>query len=145
MQEVIQKLSELVTLLEEKIAAIEVLNEQLVAKKLSQEEDDKKLIATANQLGARERIVKNIENIAEEKKNITDAIKRTNEKRIANVKKEKEIDDREKGIKSKEDDLATTQAIFKGKNKMFDEKVIQMDTERKLMKEKFLEELKRKL
>jgi hypothetical protein len=141
MQEAIKKLSELVTLLEEQNATAAVLNKQLSDKKLAQEDVDRKLSAASNQLGARERIVKNIENVKDEKDRVAESIKRTNDKRIENVKKEEEIAVREKGIKAKEDELETLSGVFKEKNKMFDDKLEEMEVEREIMKNKIKEEI----
>jgi hypothetical protein len=140
-QEVLKKAEELVTLLEEQNATAAVLNKQLSDKKLEQEDVDRKLSAASNQLGARERIVKNIENVKDEKDRVAESIKRTNDKRIENAKKEEEIATREKGIKAKEDELATLSGVFKEKNKMFDEKLADMEIEREVMHNKIKEKV----
>ena len=145
MKDVTQKIQELIDLLESKNASTEVLNNQLSAKKILQEDVDRKQLAAANQLSARERIVGRIEASEKEKKDMRDAVARAFEQKKDNIRKAQELTEGEAELKSKTEELAKMKAIFIKKNEAMDAREIEYNTKFKLMKEKVLKELGSKL
>jgi hypothetical protein len=145
MQEVIQKIQELFTLLEEKNKATEVLNAQLSEKKVAVEEQERKQRAAAANLAARERVLRKAEDVDKYHKEAKEAVIRSTKQKAANLLREKELDDREALLKETEAELNKLKELFKKKNEAMDELKVQLETERKLMKEKILDEIKGKL
>jgi len=109
MLEVIQKLQDLVTELENKNAATQVLNDQLSAKKLALSDVERRQLAAANQLSARERLVGKLEDLEKGKVDLAEKQKKHQEEKaklaervIENSKKSKELDEAIKSANDKE-------------------------------------------
>ena len=107
--EVIQKLQDLVTELENKNAATQVLNDQLSAKKLALSDVERRQLAAANQLSARERVVGKLEDLEKGKADLAEKSKKHQEDRtklaeriVENSKKSKELDEAIKSANDKE-------------------------------------------
>ena len=109
MLEVLQKLQDLVTELENKNAATQVLNDQLSAKKLALSDVERRQLAAANQLSARERVVGKLEDLEKGKADLAEKLAKYQEDRnklaeriVENSKKTKELDEAIKKANDKE-------------------------------------------
>ena len=145
MLEVIKKLDGLVTLLETKNATAQALIEKVSKKKLALEDVERKQEAANNQLSARERILGKYEDFEAEKGKVAESLKRVVAMRAANATKEKELTDGKKDLKESSDNLETMKAIYLKKTNNIDALKKKLALEKKLMKEKILEEIKGKL
>lgn len=141
MKEAVKKLDDLLTFLEDKIAATEVLNKQLSENKLALADVERRQLASANQLSARERIVKKYEDFEKERQSLKDAAKKASENSAEAVKKSKYLDVREVGIDLKEKNLEKMTAVFQKKNANMDAKEVEYKAKFKLMKETVIKEL----
>jgi len=99
MNEVLNKLNELCSLLESKIKSVSIKDKSYVEKVANVNNRDTKLSAKANDLAAKERLLGKIEDLAVEKDKLDARHKKLRDDQAS-------VDVRLKGIKEKEDELA---------------------------------------
>ena len=145
MQEALQKIDNLVTLLEEKNAATEVLNKQLSEKKIALADVERRQIASANQLAAKERIYRRYDDFEIDKKELKESVARNTAIRLENTAEKNRLTKLLKKIEADQKETETMKVLFKKKNANMDTREIEYNTKFKLMRDKVLEEIKGKL
>ena len=145
MLEVLQKVADLIKLLEEKNASTDTLNKQLSNQKLALADVERRQMATDRQLSARERLVSKSEETEKSKQDMKDAVARALSDKIKNNEKAAELAKEAEKLAKDRTEVEGMRRLFTRKNENMDNLKVQLEKEKKLMREKILEELKGKL
>jgi len=101
--------------------------------------------ARANDLSARERIIKKYEAFDREVEDLKSKKKECSYAENENSRKEKELGLLQEGLLKKEEEIESMRELFKTKNKNMDDLKKKLEEDKKKMREKVLEEIKGKL
>ena len=145
MLEVLQKVADLIKLLEEKNASTDTLNKQLSNQKLALADVERRQMATDRQLSARERLVSKSEETEKSKQDMKDAVARAAVAKIKNNEKAAELAKEAEKLAKDRTEVEGMRRLFTRKNENMDNLKVQLEKEKKLMREKIFEELKGKL
>ena len=145
MQEVITKINELHSVLELKIANCDKRAIALTAQKRGMEGMLDKQRAVMNLMNAKKRVLEKNEVTQQDVLNVRKLKVAVSEQRVEQDALQVELNKRDAEIVKKEKYVETMSALFIKKNGNMDALKKELELERKLMKEKVLEELKGKL
>lgn len=134
MQEVLKKISELHSLLEDKLEATEVLNRQLSKQKLEQEELNKILIAKDNHLKAKERIYSKYDSFENEVDSFNKQRKSYEDRMRLIEKKEVEINKKLKEVERETIELDKKKKIINEQVIALKEREVEFDNKKKELK-----------
>ena len=143
--EVLKLASELYTLLKDKEKAVDTEVAKVSQLKSEADEEKNKQVSISNALNARTRILDNREQelVAREKK--VDKLDRIQDKLESSRLKDIEVSNREKAVAIKEEEVVKLRAISISKANSNDKLKIELEEEKKNLKESILEELRGKL
>jgi len=144
MLEVIQKLSDLVTELEQKNKATDALNQQIASRKAIQDDVERKQMAAANQLSARERLVGKLEDLEKGKTELADKLKVYVEDKAKLAKAQEEVAVKEKKLDEAIKATKEAEVRFTTKRDAVEAEKVAMDKE-KAIRAKILEEIRKGL
>ena len=125
MQDVLNKVDELIGTLEDKIKVNEALNQRLGKQKQELEEKEKNVIARLNHASAMERVYKKYDDFDKEQK--------------AFAAKQKELNERIKKAQEQEDNDAKILAQIEDENKKLDARKIALNKQGDVLKKKEIE------
>ena len=145
MLEALKKVDDLITMLEEKNAKADAANKQIADRKVKQDEVERKQVATANQLAARERLLGKADDSEKAKAEMEEMAKRVAADKVTNNLKAASLKSSQEELDKDKKDLEVMKAVYAKKNANMDAREIEYNTKFKLMREKVLEEIKGKL
>ena len=145
MKEVLENIGKLYTLIVEKDELLDQQLGKLKDRKAKAEEVDRIQAATASNLSARERLVGKAEDFQKDKEEVKATVRRVSVGKLDNAKVKGELEKRDVELVKKEKEVEEMRLLFKRKNANMDAMEIQLREEKKLMREKVLEEIKGKL
>jgi hypothetical protein len=145
MQEVVKKIGELVSLLEVKIAYNDQKSKELLESQKEVEKKDGILVATEKNLKAKERIISKYEDFEVERNSVLGKEKMVEAQRIALESSLKGIEVKDAELQAKEKLLQTSIDAFAKKDLKIDEMKVALEEEKKVIKDKVIEEIKGKL
>jgi len=145
MLEALKKVDDLITMLEEKNAKADAANKQIADRKVKQDEVERKQVATANQLAARERLLGKADDSEKAKAEMEEMAKRVAADKVTNNLKAASLKSSQEELDKEKEDLEVMKAVYAKKNANMDAREIEYNTKFKLMREKVLEEIKGKL
>jgi len=143
--EVLKQIDQLYTVMLGKESILDAQLGKLKERKAEAERVERIQIATASSLSARERIIAKYEDFDAEREKFKVVIKRNSSKRVELDKLSAELEKGEKELDKKLEEVETMRDLFRKKNLRNDEMEKQLAVEKKLMREKVLEEIKGKL
>jgi len=143
--EVLKQIDQLYTVMLGKESILDGQLGKLKERKAEAERVERIQIATASSLSARERIIAKYEDFDAEREKFKVVIKRNSSKRVELDKLSAELEKGEKELDKKLEEVETMRDLFRKKNLRNDEMEKQLAVEKKLMREKVLEEIKGKL
>jgi hypothetical protein len=145
MQEVVKKIGELVSLLEVKIAYNDQKSKELLESQKEVEKKDGILVATEKNLKAKERIISKYEDFEVERNSVLGKEKMVEAQRIALEGSLKGIEVKDAELQAKEKLLQNSIDAFAKKDLKIDEMKVALEEEKKVIKDKVIEEIKGKL
>lgn len=143
MLNLVEKIKDLVSSLESKISSVDVKEKELDVLIANNKELYNKNINYLSELSAREKKVFTVEDVARVSEESKERLKQANNVKVENDKKFKELIDIEEKLKVKDEELQKMIALYRSKNQSLEEEKVQLEKDRKEMRVKIIEDLKK--
>lgn len=143
MLNLVDKIKDLVLALESKISDVNAKEQGLDELVAKNKELYNKNMDYSSELSAREKRVSHIEDVARVSEESKERLKQANNIKIDNDKKHKELLDIENNLKAKNEELQKMISLYRSKNQSLEEEKVQLEKDRKEMRIKIIEDLKK--
>lgn len=143
MLNLVEKIKDLVSALESKISSVDIKEKELSVLILENKELYNKNMNYLSEISVREKRVSHIEDVARVSEESKERLKQANNVKVENDKKYKELLDIEENLKVKNEELQKMIVLYRAKNQNLEDEKVQLEKDRKEMRVKIIEDLKK--